>query len=77
MPEHRAWRWLRSGYDDRVHAFPADERPASFVEAVCAHTVPFGKLTRSHTGARCLSCLLIVGDHLPDRLPARPVDTVD
>ncbi|MCP2301331.1 hypothetical protein LV79_001007 [Actinokineospora globicatena] len=69
VSDHRAWRWQRSGYDDRVHAFPAGERPASFVEAACAHTVPYAKVTRSHEGARCLPCLLIVADELAARVP--------
>ncbi|SDC85877.1 hypothetical protein [Actinokineospora iranica] len=67
MRAGHSWNWRLSGYDDRVHAFPAGERPASFVEAVCAHTVPFGRVARTHTGARCLSCLLIVGDRLAER----------
>ncbi|MDQ3402103.1 MAG: hypothetical protein M3548_01740 [Actinomycetota bacterium] len=58
------WHWHLSGYDERVHAFPADEPPASFVEAACAHNVPFGRITRSHEGRRCLPCLLIIGDRL-------------
>ncbi|PPK67998.1 hypothetical protein V5P93_007346 [Actinokineospora auranticolor] len=64
----RQWRWQRSGYDERVHAFAADERPASFVEAVCSHTVPFARLARTHAGTRCLKCLLIVGDDLVARV---------
>lgn len=61
--EPARWDWRRSGYDDRVHAFPADER-ASLIEAVCAHTVPYAKAARTHEGQRCVSCLLIVGDAL-------------
>ncbi|WP_026316556.1 hypothetical protein [Actinokineospora enzanensis] len=60
----RTWRWQLSGYDERVHAFPADERPASFVEAACAHTVPFARISRTHAGPRCVRCLLIFGDQL-------------
>ncbi len=60
------WTWRLSGYDDRVHAFVSEERPASFVEAACSHSVPIDKLARSHTGSRCLACLLIVGDHLAE-----------
>ena len=60
------WTWQLSRYDDRVHAFTGDGRPASFVEAACSHSVPIDKIAKSHTGARCLPCLLIVGDHLAD-----------
>jgi hypothetical protein len=49
-----------------VHAFVAEERAASFVEAVCSHSVPIDKITRTHDGARCVACLLIVGDHLAE-----------
>lgn len=57
------WDWRRSAYDDRVHAFPADER-ASLIEALCSHTVPYAKAARTHAGQRCVACLLIVGDAL-------------
>ncbi|MGQ0839572.1 hypothetical protein [Actinokineospora sp.] len=67
MREAARWQWRLSGADDRVHAFPGDERPASFVHAACAHTVPFGQITRTHQGVRCLPCLLIIGDLLADR----------
>jgi hypothetical protein len=60
------WSWRLSRYDDHVHAFVAEERAASFVEAVCSHSVPIDKITRSHDGARCVACLLIVGDHLAE-----------
>ncbi|HEY0451881.1 hypothetical protein [Actinophytocola sp.] len=60
------WVWQLSRYDSRVHAFASDERPASFVEAACSHSVPIDKITRSHTGPRCIACLLIVGDHLAE-----------
>ncbi|GLZ37471.1 hypothetical protein [Actinokineospora sp. NBRC 105648] len=71
MRADRTWRWERSGYDERVHAFPADEL-ASFVEAACTHTVPYAKVTRGHAGARCLRCLLIVGDQLVARVAGPP-----
>jgi len=60
------WVWHFSRYDDRVHAFVRPEQVASFLEAACSHSVPFDKITRSHEGARCLACLLIVGDHLAE-----------
>jgi hypothetical protein len=63
MREAEKWQWQLSRYDDRVHAFPID-RPASFVEAACTHSVPFDKIIRTHAGTRCLACLLIVGDRL-------------
>ncbi|MGH3758680.1 hypothetical protein [Actinophytocola sp.] len=58
------WSWRLSRYDDRVHAFVSHERPASFVEAACTHSVPIDKIMKSHAGSRCVACLLIVGDHL-------------
>ncbi|CRK60610.1 hypothetical protein [Alloactinosynnema sp. L-07] len=67
MGEADRWRWRMSGYDDRVHAFPSDERPASFVEAACTHSVPFGKIRSTHEGPRCLACLLIIGDRLAEQ----------
>lgn len=60
------WVWQFSRYDDRVHAFVRPQQVASFLEAACSHSVPFDKITRSHEGARCLACLLIVGDHLAE-----------
>lgn len=60
------WAWQLSGYDGRVHAFRAGERPASFLEAACDHSVPIDKITRSHAGPRCIICLLVVGDHLAE-----------
>jgi hypothetical protein len=60
------WVWQRSGYDDRVHAFSRPERPASFLEAACGHSVPWDRVVRSHRGPRCVSCLLTVGDHLAE-----------
>lgn len=60
------WLWQRSGYDGRVHAFERAGEVASFVEAVCSHSVPFDKVVRGHEGTRCLACLLIVGDHLAE-----------
>ncbi|MPZ80961.1 MAG: hypothetical protein GEV28_11395 [Actinophytocola sp.] len=60
------WAWQLSRYDERVHAFVTGERPASFVEAACSHSVPIDKITRSHAGPRCIACLLIVGDHLAE-----------
>jgi hypothetical protein len=60
------WSWRLSRYDDRVHAFVSDGRPASFVEAACSHSVPIDKITKSHAGSRCVPCLLIVGDHLAE-----------
>ncbi len=70
----RTWHWRLSGYDGRVHAFPADERPASFVHAACEQTVPYSKLARTHAGARCLPCLLVIGDELARRAARSPVD---
>jgi len=64
MSECDKWVWQLSRYDERLHAFTKSARPASFVEAACTHSVPYNRLTRSHTGPRCLACLLIVGDHL-------------
>ena len=60
------WVWQFSRYDDRLHAFVRPQQVASFLEAACSHSVPFDKITRSHEGARCLACLLIVGDHLAE-----------
>lgn len=60
------WLWRLSRYDDRVHAFERADDDATFVEAVCSHSVPLDKLVRRHEGARCLACLLIVGDHLAE-----------
>ncbi|HEV7652155.1 MAG TPA: hypothetical protein VGP26_28715 [Actinophytocola sp.] len=60
------WTWQLSRYDDRVHAFTGDGRPASFVEAACSHSVPIDKIAKSHMGARCVARLLIVGDHLAE-----------
>jgi hypothetical protein len=60
------WNWQLSRYDDRVHAFLSDSRPASFAEAACSHSVPIAKITRSHAGSLCIACLLIVGDHLAE-----------
>lgn len=60
------WAWQLSRYDGRVHAFARPEQIASFVEAACSHSVPFDKITRNHTGPRCIACLLIVGDHLAE-----------
>jgi hypothetical protein len=66
MPAGDRWIWQFSRYDDHVHAFSRPDRPASFVEAVCTHCVPIDRITRSHIGPRCLSCLLIVGDRLAE-----------
>ena len=70
MSECEKWVWQQSGYDDRVHAFVRQDRPAGFAEAACLHSVPFTKLARSH-GPRCVSCLLIVGEHLAEHHHAR------
>ncbi|MFC5285606.1 hypothetical protein ACFPM7_00955 [Actinokineospora guangxiensis] len=70
------WEWRRSAYDDRVHAFPAEDR-ASLIEALCAHTVPYAKAARTHSGLRCVSCLLIVGDALAVHSPGPVDNTVD
>jgi hypothetical protein len=59
------WSWRLSSYDRHVHAF-VEEGSASFAEAACSHSVPTDKITRSHDGARCVACLLIVGDHLAE-----------
>jgi hypothetical protein len=58
--------WQLSRYDGRVHAFVDEGRPASFVEAACSHSVPIDKITKSHSGQRCIACLLVVGDHLAE-----------
>jgi hypothetical protein len=60
------WTWRLSRYDEKVHAFDRGERPASFLEAACSHSVPIDKVNRGHEGARCVACLLIVGDHLAE-----------
>jgi hypothetical protein len=60
------WAWQLSRYDGRVHAFGRPTEIASFVEAVCSHSVPFDKITYDHAGPRCVACLLIVGDHLAE-----------
>jgi hypothetical protein len=67
-----AWHWRRSDADQRVHAFRDDEGIGFFVEAACAYTVPGSKIKRTHEGARCVSCLLIVGDQLAQRLDGTP-----
>jgi hypothetical protein len=64
MPACARWIWQFSRYDDHVHAFHRPDRPASFVEAECGHCVPIDRVARSHQGHRCLSCLLLVGDHI-------------
>jgi hypothetical protein len=60
------WSWRQSHYDGQLHAFEVQGRSASFVEAVCSHSVPTNKVTGAHAGARCIACLLIVGDHLAE-----------
>lgn len=60
------WVWRRSEYDGRLHAFDAAERLASFLEAVCSHSVPIDKAVVARSGPRCVACLLIVGDHLAE-----------
>jgi hypothetical protein len=60
------WSWQLSGYDKRVHAFVHPDQVAAFVEAACSHSVPCDRVTLADEGARCLACLLIVGDHLAD-----------
>ena len=60
------WAWQLSGYDDRVHAFLAAGGFDHFREAACTHSVPLDKITRGHTGPRCIPCLLIVGEHLAE-----------
>jgi hypothetical protein len=59
-------QWWLSGYDDRVHAFGADEAGRDFGEALCEHSVPNTKITCTDDGERCLACLLIFGDMLAD-----------
>jgi hypothetical protein len=60
------WVWQLSGYDGRVHAFEKAEGLASFLEAVCSHSVPIDKAVPGHEGTRCVACLLIVGNHLAE-----------
>lgn len=59
-------QWWLSGYDNRVHAFGADEAGRDFGEALCEHSVPNTKITCTDDGQRCLACLLIFGDMLAD-----------
>jgi hypothetical protein len=59
-------QWWLSGYDNRVHAFGADEAGRDFGEALCEHSVPNTKITCTDDGERCLACLLIYGDMLAD-----------
>jgi len=66
MYECDKWVWQLSGYDDRVHAFVRPDPPAGFVEAACRHSVPFDKVVSGHHGPRCVTCLIIVGDHLAE-----------
>jgi hypothetical protein len=77
------WRWNRSGYDERVHAFPSERQPSerqpsnikpAFVEAACSHSVPFGKVDSASDGPQCLACLLIVGNRLADQQPLSAFD---
>lgn len=63
-----AWHWRRTDADQRVHAFPADDGVGTFWETACGQTVLASKLKRTHEGARCVACLLIVGDQLAERL---------
>ena len=62
------WNWRRSDADQRVHAFRADDAVGTFREAACELSVPVTKIKRTHEGARCLPCLLIIGDELAQRL---------
>ncbi|MGH3864322.1 hypothetical protein [Actinokineospora sp.] len=55
--------WCKSRYDKRVHAFPHGQAGEHW-EAVCTHSVPMAKLVRTEDGAKCLACVLIIGDHL-------------
>ena len=69
--------WRRSGYDDQMHAFPAEqvpERGRRYV-ALCSHSVPPASLEpaghRGHWSAlldpsACLPCLVAVSDQLAD-----------
>jgi len=59
-------QWWLSGYDNRVHAFGADEAGRDFGEALCEHSVPNTKIPCTDDGERCLACLLIYGDMLAD-----------
>lgn len=61
-------RWCLSQWDNQVHAFPEDQRSPSYSEALCEHSAPNTRITRTDKGARCVACLLIHGDALADRL---------
>ena len=58
--------WWKSGYDERIHAFAAEQSSGTFAEAVCEHSVPVGKITRAAEGSHCMPCQLIVGTRLAD-----------
>jgi hypothetical protein len=59
-------QWWLSGYDNRVHAFGAEEAGRDFGEALCEHSVPNTKITLTDDGERCVACLLIFGDMLAE-----------
>lgn len=64
--------WLVSGYDLREHAFQATAEGDQFLQALCEHTVPPDKVTDQSDGtdlkmARCMACLLILGDMIADQ----------
>jgi len=59
-------QWWLSGYDNRVHAFRAEQASSKYGEALCEHSVPTAKITLTDDGPRCVACLLIFGDMLAD-----------
>lgn len=73
--------WLRSRYDERWHAFPAEQetdwvRP--FLAAACEHSVPAELVERtvpSGISALCPTCVLAMGELLSDAVwwSERPV----
>ncbi|KAA2263244.1 hypothetical protein F0L68_10525 [Solihabitans fulvus] len=61
--------WWQSGYDDRCHAFPANqttETDRGYYEAACDHSVPPGRVIREQGGQLCTACLILVGLDLPE-----------
>lgn len=66
--------WWRSGYDDRVHVFLAEQATERYAEALCDHTVPSDLLTLTDEGTRCVACVLILGDMLADEHEAKNIN---
>lgn len=63
--------WLVSGYDLKEHAFNDTADGDQFLQALCTHSVPPDKVTDQSESelklARCMTCLLILGDMLADQ----------